>query len=81
MSMTTDNPAPIYRPPPSLAPVFPHSTFIVMDTPITQPPCPTPEADTLVDVGVRLLGAIERLVATLHGIAEAEYGEWVEDES
>lgn len=52
-----------------------------MDTPITQPPCPTPEADTLVDVGVRLLGAIERLVATLHGIAEAEYGEWVEDES
>lgn len=39
-------------------------------------PCPTPEADTLVDVGVRLLGAIERLVEKLDALADAQFDEY-----
>lgn len=43
----------------------------------SQPPtqCPTPEGDTLVDVGVRLLGAIEKLVEKLDALADAQFAD------
>lgn len=49
----------------------------------TPPPtqCPTPEADTLVDVGLRLLGAIERLIEKLAALADAHFDEYELDES
>lgn len=49
----------------------------------TPPPtqCPTPEADTLVDVGLRLLGAIEKLMGKLDVLLDAQFEYYDADES